>query len=71
MKKTVLAAVLLSLSAPQAFAHGNHDEEGEGAVVKLQSVRKAGSAPAVDKTRAASPDAGKPEQPATSAPAAK
>lgn len=59
MKKTILAVALLSLAAPLAFAHENHDHGDDGAVVKpQQSVRKART------TEPAAEDAKKTVQPA-------
>lgn len=68
MKKTILAAILLSLSAPLAIAHENHDHGDDAAVIKPpQTVRKA-EAPkpkaAKPTTPAATEKAEEPAQPA-------
>ncbi|EIT67706.1 MULTISPECIES: hypothetical protein [Hydrocarboniphaga] len=74
MKKSFVAAILLSLSAPLAMAHGNHEPEEEGAVVKPQSVRKAGAskaAPKGDKAQGAETEAEKADEKAPAAPTSK
>ncbi len=55
MKKTILAAALLSLSAPLAIAHENHDHGDDSPMVKpQQAVRKAKAAkPAADEAKQA------------------
>ncbi len=70
MKKTFLALALLSLSAPFAFAHENHDHGDDSTVVKpQQSVRKAGKAQsAAEDTKKVVPPA--PEKTEESAPPA-
>jgi hypothetical protein len=70
MKKSFVAAILLSLSAPLAMAHGNHEPEEEGAVVKPQSVRKAGAPKAATKADKAQEGESESEKADEKAPAA-
>ncbi len=73
MKKSFVAAILLSLSAPLAMAHGNHEPEEEGAVVKPQSVRKAGAKAATkaDKAQEGESESEKADEKAPAAPKSK
>ena len=74
MKKSLIAAIVLSLSAPLAMAHSGHDQEGDAAVVKPQSARKAGgakSAQEAEKAKEAATEAEKADEKAPSAPKSK
>lgn len=70
MKKSFVVAILLSLCAPLAIGHGNHEPEEEGAVVKPQSVRKAGAPKAAPKAEKAQEAVTEPEKADEKAPTA-
>lgn len=74
MKKSLFAAILLSLSAPLAMAHSNHDHAEDGSDAKPQTVRKAGApkaAPDAEKAKEAATEAEKADEKAPSAPKSK